>query len=99
MNKIARMTPQERTDIFTETADRNGLPEAVVETEPFVSSIPVDAIHRVGSTHRNSAEQRAQTQRNCVYPLFEPHCHTSVSFMTKAIAVERRSQLAATFSN
>jgi hypothetical protein len=54
-NKIARMTPQERTDIFTETADHNRLPEAIVETEPFVSSIPVDAIHRVRLSMRRPA--------------------------------------------
>lgn len=36
MNKIACMTPQERTDIFTETADHNRLPEAIVEKDFWV---------------------------------------------------------------
>lgn len=36
MNKIARMTPQERADVFAETAARKGLPEAIVEKDFWV---------------------------------------------------------------
>lgn len=36
MNKIAQMTPQERADVFTETAERKGLSEAIVEKDFWV---------------------------------------------------------------
>ena len=36
MNKIAQMTPQERAEVFTETAERKGLSEAIVEKDFWV---------------------------------------------------------------
>lgn len=36
MNRIARIPPQERADIFAETAARKGLPEAIVEKDFWV---------------------------------------------------------------
>jgi|GEM_PF-5761263 hypothetical protein len=33
MNKIAQMTPQERADVFTKTAERKGLSDAIVEKD------------------------------------------------------------------
>lgn len=36
MNGIARMSPRERTDLFAETADRKGLPEAIIEKDFWV---------------------------------------------------------------
>jgi hypothetical protein len=36
MNSIAQMTASSRADMFAETADRKGLPEAVVEKDFWV---------------------------------------------------------------
>jgi len=36
MNKIAQMTPQQRADVFTETAEHKGLSEAIVEKDFWV---------------------------------------------------------------
>lgn len=36
MNRIAQMTASQRADMFAETADRKGLPEAVVEKDFWV---------------------------------------------------------------
>jgi hypothetical protein len=37
MNKILQMTPQERTDVFMETAERKGLSDAIVEKDCWVT--------------------------------------------------------------
>ena len=36
MNRIARMTADERAEVFAETADRKGLPEAIIEKDFWV---------------------------------------------------------------